>query len=127
MKALSLKQPWAELVVSGQKTIEIRKWNTHFRGEFLVHASKNGNKEATARFGLQNLPEGCIVGKATLVSVKKYQSQEEFEADAGKHFAKGWWDPKAHGFILQNAQRLEPKPLKGMLNFFEVKESSPFT
>lgn len=121
MKALSLKQPWAELVVSGRKTIEMRKWNTKFRGEFLVHASKNTNKEREKEFGFENLPTGCIIGKATIVDVKKYKSQEEFEQDADKHFAKGWWHPKAHGFILTNTQRLEPKPLKGKLNFFEVK------
>ncbi|MDD4353280.1 MAG: ASCH domain-containing protein, partial [Candidatus Nanoarchaeia archaeon] len=28
IKVLSLKQPWAELVASGKKTIELRKWNT---------------------------------------------------------------------------------------------------
>jgi len=69
MKALSLKQPWAELIVSGKKTIEIRNWNTRFRGEFLVHASKNPNKERCEEFSLKDLPTGCIVGKATLTEV----------------------------------------------------------
>jgi len=36
MKALSLKQPFAELILQGKKTIELRKWNTKFRGEFLI-------------------------------------------------------------------------------------------
>jgi hypothetical protein len=31
MKCLSLKQPFAELLVSGKKTVELRKWNTKFR------------------------------------------------------------------------------------------------
>ena len=46
MKALSLKQPWVELVIQGKKTIELRKWNTSFRGEFYVHASKNPDEKA---------------------------------------------------------------------------------
>jgi len=121
MKALSLKQPWAELIVSGKKTIEIRKWNTHFRGEFLIHASKNTNKEKEQEFGFKNLPTGCIIGKATLIGVKKYHSKKEFDKDARRHFGKGWWNPKAHGFILKNAQRVKPKTVKGELNFFEVK------
>ena len=41
MKCLSVCQPFAELIVQGKKTIELRKWNTKFRGEFLVHAAKN--------------------------------------------------------------------------------------
>ena len=87
MKALSLKQPWAELVVPGRKTIELRNWNTKFRGEFLVHASLNPNKDAVARLGFTDLPLGCIVGKATLVDVKQYKSKEEFASDQNKHFA----------------------------------------
>lgn len=120
MKALSLKQPWAELVVSGKKIIEIRNWNTGFRGEFLVHASKNPDLERCKEFGFTDLPTGCIVGKATLTDVRQYLSKDEFDADLPKHFAKGWWDPKAKGFILKDAKRIEPIPYKGMLNFFEV-------
>jgi ASC-1-like (ASCH) protein len=120
MKALSLKQPWAELIVSGKKTIEVRNWNTKFRGEFLIHASKNTDKEQEQAFGYKNLATGCIVGKATLIDVKKYDSEAEFDKDMSKHFAKGFWSEKAHGFILKNAQRLPHKQIKGQLNFFEV-------
>ena len=81
MKTLSLKQPWAELVVSGKKTIELRKWNTHFRGEFYVHASKNPDKEAMKIFGFDNLPLGFVVGKAKIVDVKKYRKEEEIKAN----------------------------------------------
>jgi hypothetical protein len=45
MKCLSLKQPFAELLVSGKKPIELRKWNTKFRGKFLIHASKQVDEE----------------------------------------------------------------------------------
>ena len=58
MKALSLKQPYAELVVSGRKTIELRKWKTNFRGEFLVHASKGVDALGMKRFGFSELPVG---------------------------------------------------------------------
>jgi len=39
MKALSMKQPVPELILQKKKTIELRKWNTKFRGKFLLHAS----------------------------------------------------------------------------------------
>lgn len=121
MKALSLKQPWAELIVSGRKTLEIRKWRTNFRGEFLIHASKVPNSKAMERLGFKNLPTGCIVGKAKIVDVKEYNSIEEFERDTDKHFAKDYeWNGKLYGFVVKDAQRLKEKPLKGQLNFFEV-------
>ena len=40
MKALSIRQPWAWLIVNGHKDIENRCWKTHFRGKIYVHASK---------------------------------------------------------------------------------------
>lgn len=37
MKALSIQQPWAWLIVNGYKDVENRDWNTKFRGRFYVH------------------------------------------------------------------------------------------
>ncbi len=122
MKALSLKQPWAELIVSGRKTLEIRKWRTKFRGEFFIHASKVPNAKAMERLCFKNLPTGCIVGKAKIVDVKEYNSLKEFNKDSNKHFAKGYeWNGKLYGFVVEDAQRLKEKPLKGQLGFFEVE------
>ena len=39
MRALSIRQPWAWMIVHGGKNIENRSWNTKFRGRFLIHAS----------------------------------------------------------------------------------------
>ena len=122
MKALSLKQPFAELVVSGKKTIELRKWNTNFRGEFLVHASKNPDEQAMNKFGFTNLPCGMIVGKAKLIEVKHYKNEDEHGQDSNLHLADNFWGD--HGFILEEVTRLDnPIPAKGQLNFwdFELK------
>ncbi len=119
MKALSLKQPYAELAVSGKKTIELRKWNTSFRGEFLVHASKQPDKEAMEKFGFKELPLGAIIGKAELVSVKKYENEEEFEKDKDKHLATKKYG--VYGFILRNAKKTKPIPAKGKLGFWKYE------
>jgi len=120
MKALSLKQPWAELVVSGKKTIEVRKWNSKFRGEFLVRASKNIDKDAMAVFGFSELPLGCIVGKVELTNVKEYG--DDFNEDSDKHLAnKDEWGN--YGFVLDNACRLKNVEHKGMLGFWDSKVS----
>src|SRR3954451_17421580 len=39
MKAVSVQQPWATLIVSGAKRIETRSWQTRHRGPLAVHAS----------------------------------------------------------------------------------------
>jgi hypothetical protein len=120
MKALSLKQPWAELIVCGMKTVELRKWNTKFRGVFLIHASKISDENGMKLFGFENFPLGCIVGKAELVDVKKYEGNREFVRDRNLHLASG--DFKGHGFVLKNVKRLKNIKCKGSLGFWEFKE-----
>ncbi len=120
MKALSLKQPWAELVVSKKKTIELRKWNTQFRGDFLIHASKAPDKNAMKHFSFTSgsLPLGSIVGQANLVDVKKYNNKFEFSEDKNKHLATS--DFGEYGFILGNIKRFEePIAALGKLGFWD--------
>ncbi|MBU2616955.1 MAG: ASCH domain-containing protein [Nanoarchaeota archaeon] len=121
MKALSLKQPWAELVLQGRKVVELRKWNTNFRGEFLIHSSKVPDLEGMKRFGFDELPNGFIVGKAKLIGVKKYSDNDELEKDNSKHLAEtGEWG--GYGFLLEDVKRINAIPAKGKLNFWDFKE-----
>ena len=120
MKALSLKQPYAELIVSGKKTIELRKWNTKFRGNFLIHASKKPDKNAMKNFGFKSLPCGCIIGKAKLVGVKKYKNKKEHSNDKMLHLGSDLLGN--YGFILVNIRRIKQIPCNGRLNFWEFDE-----
>lgn len=116
MKALSLKQPFAELILQGKKKIELRRWNTHFRGEFLIHASKNPDKESMKKFGFKELPCGFIIGKANLNKVKKYNPEEKHKKDKNLHLADSSYGK--YGFVLENPERIIPIPAKGKLNFW---------
>ncbi|MEK6890851.1 MAG: ASCH domain-containing protein [Nanoarchaeota archaeon] len=118
MKVLSLKQPYAELILQGKKKIELRNWNTHFRGEFLIHASKISDAEAMRKFNFNTLPLGGIVGKANLLDVKLYKNYLEHGKDKDLHLASSSWGN--FGFLLENPIRLNFKPLKGQLNFFDI-------
>jgi predicted transcriptional regulator len=121
MKTLSLKQPFAELILQGKKTIELRKWNTKFRGKFLVHASKIPDSGAMKKFGFDKceLPLGAVVGEAELVDVKKYESEKACEEDKDSHLASSNWG--MYGFVLKNMKRREIIECKGKLNFWEFE------
>ena len=54
MKCLCLKQPFADLLTHGEKTMELRKWNTSFRGQFLIHASKKIDVNACERLDIDS-------------------------------------------------------------------------
>ena len=119
MKSLSLKQPFAELILQGKKKIELRKWNTNFRGEFLIHASKIPDKKSMKKFGFDNLPCGYVVGKAKLINVKKYKSKKEHDKDKNLHLASNSWGN--YGFILKDVKRINKIACKGQLNFWDFK------
>ena len=40
MKVLTIKQPWATLIMQGYKRFEFRSWQTKYRGDLLIHAGK---------------------------------------------------------------------------------------
>jgi hypothetical protein len=44
-KALAVKQPWASLIASEHRTIEVRTWSTKYRGPLIIIASKLPNRE----------------------------------------------------------------------------------
>jgi hypothetical protein len=128
-KALSLSQPWAELVVSGQKVIETRKWRTSFRGHFFIHAAKKVDVLSMDDMGFDDalLPTGALVGSADLLAVREYPTWDAFEDDWELHkvrMPREDWTVQRFGFILAHPQRLpKPIPCAGMLNFWTVPDS----
>lgn len=123
MKCLSIRQPWAWLIVTGIKDIENRTWNTPYRGPLLIHAGQSlapGFREICAAIedmGIA-LPDqwerGAIVGKVDLVDVL---TQKRWFRDA-------WFDGP-YGFVLSNAQPLPPMPAKGQLNLYTATYRQP--
>lgn len=39
MKALTVRMPWATLIATGQKTVEVRSWRTAHRGDLVICSS----------------------------------------------------------------------------------------
>lgn len=128
MKCLSISQPFAELVISGKKTVELRSWNTKFRGEFMIHAPLRVRTADCRRLHIDGsmLVTGVLVGKAELYNVKRYESATQIRADKGRHLAASdmcSMNKKRYGFELCNPTKFRaPVPCTGKLGFFEVHE-----
>ena len=122
MKCLSVSQPFAALIISGKKIIELRKWSTNFRGEFLIHAPIKIRIEDCKRLKInKKLVTGAIIGKAELYKVKKYNSVKEIKADQKFHLASKNFHGKTFGFMLKNMKSFRiPISCKGKLGFFEI-------
>jgi len=125
LKCLSLRQPYAELAAAGRKTIETRKWNTNFRGKFLIHSSKTIDKDISTLLNIDcsRLTKGAVIGVVCLYDVKKYTSKEDFLADKPAHLSNNFSNPK-YGFLLKDAKKLnKPIPMIGRLGFFNISHT----
>ena len=73
MKVLTIKQPWASLIIEGYKRFEFRSWKTNYRGDLLIHSGKSIDKEAYERLKgyLTEMPLGKIIGKVELTACIK--------------------------------------------------------
>lgn len=119
MKALSIRQPWAWLIVNGHKPVENRTWPTPHRGDLLIHAGL-----AFDEAGLANvlavfpqlasvLPQrydlGGVVGTAQLVAcVEEHASR---------------WFTGPYGFVMYDPRPITFIPCRGALSFFDVPMS----
>ena len=68
MKAITIKQPWASLIINEYKKYEFRSWKTNYRGKILIHAGLSIDKERIKDFEVYNLDyiKGAIIGEAEL-------------------------------------------------------------
>ena len=130
MKALSLRQPWADLVVQGRKTLELRTWTVSYRGPIAIHASLKVDEAACRAHGLQpnQLTTGALVGVVELVEIVALD-EDAFHAHAGDHLAEGFFsspteEQPIYGWRLANPRELpQPIPYKGSMGLFSVPDS----
>jgi len=130
MKALSLRQPWAWLVVNGHKDIENRTWalpkNFTVPQRVYIHAGKSFDDtirgldaewimgrlstSAVEAMAIARFHRGAIIGEVTILGCVD-----------GLEEAHSRWYAGPYGFLLNDAKAYEaPIPYKGMLGLFNV-------
>lgn len=110
---LSVRQPWAALIVAGIKTIENRKGLKNFRGLCYIHAAKTVDKRGFKWLEGNLDPEiysnlefhtGGIIGLVTITDcVQKSDSI---------------WFTGPNGFVLKYPKQIDFYPCPGQLGFF---------
>ena len=111
------------MILLGKKTIELRTWNTKFRGEFLIHSPLKTRKADCIRLKIdKKFVTGAIIGKAELYDVKQYESARQLNAEKKLHFAAFPFKNNLFGYQIRNAKAYRvPIPYKGQLGFFNAE------
>lgn len=122
--ALSIKQPWAWLILHANKNIENRTWQTDFRGKFYIHSGQkfdmNGYEDILDYRSIylsprlvvpepEQFPRGGIVGIVEMVDCV-----EKAESIWAEHWPGTW------NFVLESPKELEFIPCRGRLGFFNL-------
>jgi hypothetical protein len=120
MRALSVKQPWADLIAAGEKTVEVRTWPTNYRGEIVIHASSRPAagmaEEATG------MPLGALVCTVEIIDCRPL---EMGDVDAAL-LPEDWQPNECKGmfaWVLQNPREVVEVPMKGKPNLWNIDEA----
>jgi hypothetical protein len=112
LKILTVRQPWASLIVAGIKDVENRSWSTKYRGKLGIHAGMRVETDALEQFGYllgdRPLPQGALIGSVTVIDCIQNSKSE-------------WATPGAWHWILADAHCLvHPRRMDGRLGLWST-------
>ncbi|QHT65324.1 ASCH domain-containing protein [Rhodocytophaga rosea] len=115
--ALSVRQPYAEMIISGIKSVELRTWTTPFRGRLWLHTGLKSDASAEAFFrqqlliGNRILDKGCYLGILNLTAIVPMDKQR-WELWRKKHHDLSDYTPNFYGWLFSVDKRFET-PIHG--------------
>lgn len=112
MKAISIRNPWAHMILCEEKPYEFRSWRTDYRGDLLICSSANPKVKNTIMGHAL-----CVVRLNDIIEVtaKNYRDFGLSRSDLS--------DGKLYAWQLTDVRAIKPVPVKGKLNFFNVDDS----
>lgn len=125
MKVLSIREPYASLILSGVKKIETRSWKTNYRGELYIHASLGKSSPSPEVMKLvSHTNPGYILCKAMLVDciymTKEYV--EQMKKDNPTEYLCGDYQEGRYAWVLDDVELVEPILVKGHLGIWNYDE-----
>jgi len=122
---ISVRQPWAWLIMNAGKDIENRTWRTDVRGRVLIHAAKGVTKDewrvawewvrervpaawdkGCAEIEAGSIERGGIIGSVEIVDCVRRSDSP--------------WFVGPYGFVLRDPRPLPFQPCRGQLGFFRI-------
>lgn len=109
MKVITLKQPWATLVVEGYKKYEFRSWKYNYRGKIYIHAGKGIDKEAMEKIKHLNLefPSQKIIGTVEINDCILLTEEINLRISLENNLLYGNKNRKGYAWVLQNAHKID--------------------
>ena len=122
MKCLTIKQPWASLIINGYKEYEFRTWKTNYRGKIGIHAGMATDKRIK-KFKDYKIDyiNGAIIGEAEIVDCILVDKKVKEELLAKNYLI--YENSEGYAFVLKNIVKYDkPIYVKGKLSFWNYEE-----
>ena len=141
MKALTICQPYAELIASGDKRVENRTWPTRHRGPLLIHAGKSrewlnlgprgeieqdpdDQMDRNSGLWLSDMVFGAVVAQVDVIDclqsddILRGAHDEQYPWIRAHSHVQGPWC-----WVLGNVRRIEPAvPWRGAQGLFDIDD-----
>lgn len=137
MKALTICQPYAELIARGAKRVENRRWPTDYRGPLAIHAGKSkewlevgdGLVDETYGIALAEMSFGAVVAIAELVACIHVDA---IRSPLFVHPDVAWLKTHEHTegpwcWVLDDVRRVDPIPASGQQRLWDFEPPADFS
>ena len=132
IKAITIWQPFASLIMCGSKNFETRTWTTNYRGPLAIHSAKRWRKEqrnwtrSLHNIGhldrtQETIARGCILGVCELVEVwpGEHPALDAMKSEYEDRF--GDFSPGGYAWELEEVERFdEPIPYRGQQGLWDL-------
>lgn len=133
LKVLTVKNPFAFLILAGVKKYEIRSWNTKYRGQLYIHSAKKPSKDNSIHLtnGIERLKpnhldwhfmttHGSLLGKVELVNILRISEQVTVE-EASKWGCCDIDEKDKYAWVFENPEIANlPIQIKGKLGIWNL-------
>ena len=112
-----MRQPWASLIIHGEKDVENRTWTTRYRGLLAIHAGHRFDRnlqpwQRSSVAAVDAFPRGAIIGVVELMDIVRDSSSR-------------WAEPTCYHWVLANPRAIEPVPVRGRLGLWTPEVGIP--
>lgn len=116
LKALTVRQPWANAIIWAGKTVENRSWRTSYRGRLYIHAGQRLEPDHVLPVGVP-VPRGAIIGTVEVTGCHRCDGSCSAWAEAD-------W---CHWVLADPVALAEPVPCRGALGLMDAAHRAPYT
>lgn len=126
MKAISIRQPWANMVFHTGKCVEVRNLLTNYRGLLAIQAGEIQNNTDFLKLGIDpssipSINQKCLIGVVNLIDIRQL-NETLWEELRDKHQIPGRWNEFKHKYawFFEDPFEIEPIPYKGLPSLFSL-------